>query len=60
MQASVTSLDSALPLRDALHILVRDNLDHVPVCRGDVFEEFLTRSLLLEALVWPTTNRKAA
>jgi CBS domain-containing membrane protein len=60
MLAPVTSFHGTLPLGDALHLMVRDNLDHVPVCREEVFEGFLTRSLMLEALVWPDTNRKAA
>ncbi len=60
LHAPVTSFDGTLPLGDALHVMVSRYLDHVPVCQEGVFEGFLTRSLLLEALVWPATDRKAA
>ncbi|GAB2185025.1 HPP family protein [Roseibium sp. LAB1] len=60
MRAPVTSFDGSLPLGDALHVMVRDNLDHVPVSQAGTFLGFLTRSLLLEALVWPVADRKAA
>jgi CBS domain-containing membrane protein len=60
MRAPVTSFDGSLPLGDALHVMVRDNLDHVPVSQDGTFLGFLTRSLLLEALVWPVADRKVA
>jgi CBS domain-containing membrane protein len=59
-QTHLAVFDGKLPLGEAVHHMMEANLDIAAVTENGLFAGFLTRSDLLEAILLPVRNTKAA